>query len=201
MKLLNGCPGASISCPEVTSFRYEHVRPFHPGRLNEVLMSHFGAVDDSDTLNASAAQADMNDQATNGTDANGAEANTADPAPQDATAQGSDRGDVQHGNVIRSVGFCTLATRPGITLQWDQVGQTIAFHATSTLDGACKDHETLTVGQDIAFLGMNLDTAKLRNALDGAALTDAELVAGPYAWLTFPDPFPAYHPEHDEERS
>ncbi|WCM55102.1 hypothetical protein [Microbacterium sp. EF45047] len=48
-------------------------------------------------------------------------------------------------------------------------------------------------GQDIGFIGLDLDAPALLAALDGAALDDAELAAGPREWCTYPDPFPAWH--------
>ena len=62
-----------------------------------------------------------------------------------------------------------------------------------TLDhGLGADDEILAFGQDLAFIGLDIDEASLRRALDDAALTDEELVAGPMVWAGFPDAFPAW---------
>lgn len=91
------------------------------------------------------------------------------------------------GDIIRSVGFCRFATRPAQVAQWDHVGQMISFHPLSVdLD----EDEVAAVGQDLAFVGVDLDHAVLTDALDGAALTDGELAAGPTAWRRWSDPFP-----------
>lgn len=108
----------------------------------------------------------------------------------------------EFGQIVRSAGFCRLATRPHTVLQWDHVGRTIAFHivsdsrlaedAAGNLAGPSEtDAETVMMGQDLAFIGLDLDEEALTSALDAAALTDAELTAGPAVWAGFPDPFPA----------
>jgi hypothetical protein len=40
-------------------------------------------------------------------------------------------------------------------------------------------------GQELAVIGFDLDEAGLCEALDRAVLTDAELLAGPMAWLEY----------------
>lgn len=67
-----------------------------------------------------------------------------------------------------------------------------------TLSPAAFDHqysaedEPLAIGQDLALIGVNLDTGKIARAFDAAALTDQELTAGPALWSTFTDPFPEW---------
>lgn len=99
------------------------------------------------------------------------------------------------GTVIRSAGFCRLATRPGVTASWDHVGRMISF-APLANDG--DGDELLALGQDLAVVGLDLDVAALSSALDAAALSDDELAAGPVSWLGFSDPFPAWELQDDE---
>ncbi|MBK0419600.1 GTP-binding protein [Leucobacter sp. CSA1] len=97
------------------------------------------------------------------------------------------------GTVVRSAGFCRLATRPGITGQWEHVGQMFSLHPLANDADAWagdEDDEVLAVGQDIAFIGLDLDRPALVTALDEATLTDEEFAAGPSAWASYPDPFP-----------
>lgn len=131
----------------VRAFRYEQIRPFHPGRLSELLQTRFG--------------------------------------------------DGEFGAVIRSAGFCRLATRPGIVGGWEHVGQMISLAplARDSSPGC----DPLSVGQEIAFIGIDLDIPSLRRAFDAATLTDDELIAGPEAWARFDDPFPEWATS-DEER-
>ena len=59
------------------------------------------------------------------------------------------------------------------------------------------DDELLSVGQDLAFIGLHLAEDRLAAALDDAALTDAELAAGPTVWARFVDPFPTWQTATD----
>lgn len=90
------------------------------------------------------------------------------------------------GTVLRSAGFCRLATRAGVLARWDQVGSAI------WIDPLSSDLEAATTAQDLAFTGLDLDRRGIRDALDAAAVTDDELTAGPDAWSRFPDHLPAW---------
>lgn len=129
-----------LTDPRVSSFRYEQLRPMHPGRLSALLDGGF--------------------------------------------ARGA------FGSVIRSAGFCRLASRPRVTAKWEHVGQMFSMHPLIADDEYEDDDEMLGFGQDIAFTGIDLDRPGLAAALDAAALTDAEFAAGPEVWAGFADPFP-----------
>jgi G3E family GTPase len=90
------------------------------------------------------------------------------------------------GTVLRSAGFCRLATRARILARWDQVGSAI------WIDPQSADLEAATTAQDLALTGLDLDPDGIRVALDAAAVTDEELTAGPAAWRRFADPLPAW---------
>lgn len=98
----------------------------------------------------------------------------------------------EFGLVVRSAGFCRLATRPGVVGQWEHVGRVISLNPLAIDTALSGDEELLALGQDLAFIGIGLDHAGLAAALDEAALTDDEIVAGPSAWAGFADPFPAW---------
>ncbi|MGW5729358.1 hypothetical protein [Nocardia beijingensis] len=51
--------------------------------------------------------------------------------------------------------------------------------------------------QEIVFIGVKLDYAKVCALLDEALLTDAEFAAGPGAWAEYPDPFPVWGELHE----
>ncbi|MBH0083705.1 GTP-binding protein [Salinibacterium sp. SWN167] len=76
--------------------------------------------------------------------------------------------------------------------QWEHVGKVISLNpiATDAIDG--DDDELLACGQELAFIGLDLDHDALIAALDEAALTDEEFAAGPSRWATFVDPFPEW---------
>lgn len=96
------------------------------------------------------------------------------------------------GVVLRSAGFCRLATRPGATAHWEHVGSMFSLPPVGTDDELGDDDELLTAGVDIALIGLDLDVPALTRALDDACLSDAELAAGPSAWRAYADPFPAW---------
>ena len=96
----------------------------------------------------------------------------------------------EFGQVIRSAGFCRFATRSGVTARWDHVGRMISFEPAAR--DAELDGELLAVGQELAFIGVDLDVGALTAALDATALTDDELTAGAGVWASYPDPFPAW---------
>lgn len=98
------------------------------------------------------------------------------------------------GRIVRSAGFAKLASRPYVTAHWDQTGTLLALSPLSVdpLPGT----ELLALGQELAFIGIDLEEAGLREALNRAVLTDAELLAGPMAWLEYHDEFPAWDSAH-----
>lgn len=127
----------------VAAYRYEQLRPFHPGRLHHALTS--------------------------------------------CLFQG------HCGRIVRSAGFARLATRPHTTAQWDQVGGFFTLSPLALDHRLGADDEILAFGQDLAFIGIGIDEPSLRRVLDNAALSDAELVAGPMVWADFPDRFPDWN--------
>ncbi len=90
------------------------------------------------------------------------------------------------GRLVRSAGFCRLASRPGILARWEHVGSAMWIEPLGTDDGR------MGMGQEIVFTGLDLSAPKLAHVLDHAALTDDELADGPSAWLAFDDPLPAW---------
>lgn len=124
----------------VSAFRYEQLRPFHPGRLHQLLQDQFPGGD--------------------------------------------------FGAVLRSAGFCRLATRPGIVGSWDHVGQMISLEPLARDAGL--DGEVLALGQDIGFIGVDLDAAALSAALDRAAVSDSEFLTATAEWSDLDDPFPRW---------
>ncbi|ONI65992.1 hypothetical protein CSIV_06515 [Microbacterium sp. CSI-V] len=90
------------------------------------------------------------------------------------------------GRLVRSAGFCRVASRPGILARWEHVGSAMWIEPIGTDDGR------MGLGQEIAFTGLDLSAPRLRHLLDRAALTDDELAAGPQAWVAFADPLPVW---------
>lgn len=150
IRVLNDQHTPYLTHPRVSAFRYEQFRPFHPGRLSDLLDTDF------------------------------------------------DGG--QFGWIVRSAGFCRFATRHGRIAHWTQVGCMITFDPRDLFgrqrgaDDVAEpaDTEILAIGQDIAFIGIDLDAPSLTAALDACVLTDSELLAGPDRWAAFADPFPEW---------
>ncbi|WP_129660747.1 GTP-binding protein [Rothia uropygialis] len=96
----------------------------------------------------------------------------------------------ESGIVVRSCGFCRLATRQGITAHWSQTG------AVMSIEPLARDTDTFTeplsFGQDIVLTGIDLQPTALTRALDEATLNDRELLSDPETWRYMPDPFPVW---------
>lgn len=93
-----------------------------------------------------------------------------------------------HGRMLRSAGFCRIATRPGILARWEHVGSAIWI---DPLDAGL---ESAATGQDLVITGLDLRAGDLVATLDRALLTDEELEAGAEQWRGYPDPLPAWDP-------
>ena len=146
VSVLNGDFDPHMTDARVSAFRYEQVRPLHPGRLM-ILLDRIG--------------------------------------------------DGEFGVLVRSAGFCRLATRPHVVAQWEHAGQMFSLNPLAGDDRLADDEELLAVGQDLALIGLRLGHDRLASALDDAALTDAELAAGPAVWAGFADPFPVWQTAGD----
>jgi G3E family GTPase len=86
--------------------------------------------------------------------------------------------------VIRSKGVFWLATRIGVAGEWSTAGGVIHVGPA----GAWWDEP----GQELVFIGIDLDAAAVTARLDACLLDDAELAAGPAAWSSLPDPWPVW---------
>jgi G3E family GTPase len=112
--------------------------------------------------------------------------------------------------LLRSKGFCWIATRHDWIGLWSQAGKVaeLSPHAVwwdsvpeeewpddpesrldivSQFDGEYGDRR-----QELVFIGRKLDEARVRAALDACLLTDAEMTGGPEAWAALPDPLPEW---------
>lgn len=94
--------------------------------------------------------------------------------------------------LLRSKGFFWLATRAELAAIWSQAGPNLTFEAAaywSALD--------MPPGQEIVFIGVKLDRPHVRDLLNSALLTDAEMAAGQLVWASYPDPFPSWGGTHE----
>jgi G3E family GTPase len=110
--------------------------------------------------------------------------------------------------LLRSKGFFWLASRPTEAGFWSQAGQVVSIEYGGPWTEGHTEHnlspEMLLaeweegVGeprQELVFIGVELDEAELRAALDACLLTDTEFAVGPDAWLSFDDPLPCWDTE------
>ncbi|WP_214364517.1 GTP-binding protein [Pseudonocardia sp. H11422] len=94
--------------------------------------------------------------------------------------------------LLRSKGFCWIATRPETVGLWSQAGPNLSLEPASqwsTFDGPR--------GQEIVFIGLGVGEPDVYGRLDPALLTDDELATGPEGWRTLPDPLPAWDAGHE----
>jgi G3E family GTPase len=89
--------------------------------------------------------------------------------------------------ILRSKGFCWIASRPSIAAIWSQAGPNLVFEPAQYWSST-----EIRPGQEIVFIGVKLDRDRVLSLLDGALLTDAELSEGETAWTGYPDPLPTW---------
>jgi G3E family GTPase len=93
--------------------------------------------------------------------------------------------------LLRSKGFCWIASRPEIAAVWSQAGPHLVIEPAqywSTAD--------LSPGQEIVFIGVKLDRKHVLGLMKSALLTDTELAQGPRQWADYPDPLPPWSVVH-----
>ncbi|GAA4932178.1 GTP-binding protein [Streptomyces coeruleoprunus] len=84
-----------------------------------------------------------------------------------------------YGRVLRSKGFFRLAGRDGVTGLWSQAGAVARFEPSGMADEPGQ-------GQELVFIGTDLNPTALRHALEACLLSPGE--TGPWH-----DPFPLWH--------
>lgn len=89
--------------------------------------------------------------------------------------------------VLRSKGFCWIASRPDLAAIWSQAGPNLAIEPAqywSTAD--------FPPGQEIVFIGVRLDRNRVLGLMASALLTDTEVAEGPDGWVDYTDPLPPW---------
>lgn len=93
----------------------------------------------------------------------------------------------QMSRVVRSKGFCWIASRPTIAAIWSQAGPNLVIEPAQYWSNV-----EVTPGQEVVFIGIKLDRDKVHRLLSQALLTDEEMQADRSTWLSYPDPLPAW---------
>ena len=120
--------------------------------------------------------------------------------------------------VLRSKGFCWLATRHDEALLWSQAGCSVAlipeghwWAAVPRDDWPEDETERAAVMEDFAgpygdrrqelvLIGIDIDRQAIESRLEECLLTDDEFAAGPEVWTLWDDPFaPVIDPDEDIE--
>lgn len=97
----------------------------------------------------------------------------------------------QFTGLLRSKGFCWVASRPSIAAIWSQAGPNLVIEPAQVWESTDE-----RPGQEIVFIGVKLDVEAPSRILDPALLTDAEMQAGPVTWTRFDDPLPKWESVH-----
>lgn len=121
--------------------------------------------------------------------------------------------------VLRSKGFCWIATRPDWVGVWSQAGVTCSLEAggmwwaaTPQEDWPSDAEERARIErefagehgdrrQEIVLIGIGMNQAALCARLDACLLSDAEWRRGPTAWLRLTDPLASWDEEDDDEEA
>ncbi|WP_018603660.1 GTP-binding protein [Mycobacterium sp. 155] len=93
--------------------------------------------------------------------------------------------------LLRSKGFCWIASRPAIAAIWSQAGPNLVIEPAQFWS-----RTEVPASQEIVFIGIRIDRDGLDALLRGALLTDDELALGEQAWLRYPDPLPEWSVTH-----
>ncbi|MEE3062646.1 MAG: GTP-binding protein [Actinomycetota bacterium] len=93
--------------------------------------------------------------------------------------------------LLRSKGFCWIASRPDLAAIWSQAGPNLMIEPAQYWATA-----DFSPGQEIVFIGIKLDRDRVLGLMSSALLTDDEFADGPQHWTTYPDPLPPWSVAH-----
>ncbi|MGL4340151.1 MAG: GTP-binding protein [Rhodoglobus sp.] len=96
------------------------------------------------------------------------------------------------GLVLRSRGLVRLASRPEEVGEWTSAGGILALNPT----GMSSWSSDSPIGQELVFIGQNLQPERIFRALRSALLGDKEMIAGPMEWASYRDTFPSWQSDH-----
>ena len=93
--------------------------------------------------------------------------------------------------LLRSKGFCWIASRPKIAAIWSQAGPNLMIEPAQYWAST-----PIAPGQEIVFIGVRLDHGWVRGLLESALLTDSEFDDGEARWVEYSDPLPPWGMVH-----
>jgi G3E family GTPase len=98
--------------------------------------------------------------------------------------------DVGFDGVLRSKGFCWIATRPDVMGLWSQAGASVSLEPLGVWDG--DPDGAGDPRQELVFIGVGFDPVAIAAALEAALVTVDEAAAGPDAWRGLADDLPEW---------
>jgi G3E family GTPase len=120
-------------------------------------------------------------------------------------------------NVLRSKGYCWIASRHDQAYRWSQAGVSVQIEHDGDWFASVgedewpedpQDRQSIRESmqepygdrrQELVFIGVDLDEVVLRSRLEACLLTDEEMSLGPNAWSNWEDPLPNSSPATQEE--
>jgi G3E family GTPase len=93
--------------------------------------------------------------------------------------------------LLRSKGFCWIASRPDLAAIWSQAGPNMVIEP-----GQYWSTAAFPPGQEIVFIGVKLDRNRVLDLMESALLTDTELAEGAQRWVDYTDPLPPWGVTH-----
>lgn len=95
--------------------------------------------------------------------------------------------------MLRSKGFCWIASRPDLAAIWSQAGHDVVIEPAQYWSTAA-----FPPGQEIVFIGVKLDHQGVLGLMESALLIDVELAEGPQHWVCYNDPLPPWFLAHTQ---
>ena len=120
-------------------------------------------------------------------------------------------------NVLRSKGYCWIASRHDQAYRWSQAGVSVQIEHDGDWFASVgedewpedpQDRQSIRESmqdpygdrrQELVFIGVDLDEVVLRSRLEACLLTDEEMSLGPNAWSNWEAPLPNSSPATQEE--
>jgi len=198
-------PDACTARFDINSFVYRARKPFHPGRLHELVlepyfMDAFGNADDDEEKEEDAAQLSEEEKQ----EKEEAKKEALEKLQAIATEKQERRFELM-GELLRSKGFFWMATSNDVIGLWQQAGNVIriepespwmcmipqAWEGTSSEQLVLVDmkneagefYEFKDRRQEIVIIGHRLKRDNIQELLDSCLLTDDEMALGPEMWM------------------
>jgi len=196
----------------ITSFIYQARRPFHPGRLNDLLLEPYFMLSFLDDEEEEEEEGEKGEVETKEGDDDAEEKKKKEEEKmmklqqdQKVAAGKQSKRAAAMGELLRSKGFIWIATSHNLIGGWQQAGNVIRLEAESPWMCEMREmwegtpSEKLVLKdmvqsngnewphgdrrQELVFIGQSLKNEVIQKTLDQCLLTDQEMVMGPEKWV------------------